>query len=259
MSRKRSKRYFGMTVLQLVILSCLGLAACGTLGGGFWFVSSTVGGGLLPAAQPVQPSATLQPLPTLFLSPTPTLTPTITPFPYEALVPQDWIQHTTDQIEIWLPSEFDATDIEQQRAESIEFYTELGYENIARQMEENPADYAFWFELSRPSVTLFVTNITVEMVPLTDPSLDEYLDRVEFEDLPAEYRVVDREDFQVGDLEVKRSIMEGNFNSIYVGIAQYAITDGTNIWLINCASHFNDFYTWLPIFDQIAQTFRLRD
>ena len=85
---------------------------------------------------------------------------------------------------------------------------------------------------------------------------DVYLDQ-EYANGPQEFIVVNRQEFMVGNYEARRTLLEANLSNIYVGVAQYAIFDGTNVWVINCGSHFNEFYTWLPEFDKIARTFRL--
>jgi prepilin-type N-terminal cleavage/methylation domain-containing protein len=39
--------------------------------------------------------------------------------------------------------------------------------------------------------------------------------------------------------------------------AIYFIKDGGNVWQILCVSHYDEFRKWVPIFDQIAHTFRI--
>ena len=83
MSRKREKRYFGMTVAQLLILSCLACVVCGTLAGGFTFVNGAASGGGFPLFPSPVPSSTPEPTFTPYLTETPTLVPTATLIPYE--------------------------------------------------------------------------------------------------------------------------------------------------------------------------------
>jgi hypothetical protein len=45
--------------------------------------------------------------------------------------------------------------------------------------------------------------------------------------------------------------------NIPMGEVIYFIKDGGNIWILSCVSHYDEFSKWLPIFDQIAHTFRV--
>ena len=160
-SASRPKRVLGMTVAQLAILGCLAFVACGTIAGGLFFVSgSTSGGGISLFPSPA-PSSTPQPTFTPYLTETPTPTPTATLIPYEELIPSGWNQYTTTSVELWLPPQFEPVDIGEKRQDRIDLYKELGYDDIAQELEENPPAYVFWFEVSEPSTTLYITNITV--------------------------------------------------------------------------------------------------
>jgi len=256
MSRKRAKRYFGMTIVQLLILTCLAFAVCGTLVGGFVFVNGSAGGGGFSVFPSAVPSSTPEPTFTPYLTETPTLVPTATLIPYEELIPSGWDQYTTATIELWVPPQFQPVDVEQERQARIEFYKDLGYEDVSRSLEENPPAYVFWFEQTEPGTTLYAANITVEPMLMTAGSLDEFLDQ-EYNSETQEFIVVNRQEFMVGNYEARRILLEANLSNIYIGAAQYAIFDGVNVWLINCGSNFNDFYTWLPEFDKVARTFRL--
>lgn len=255
MKATRTKRFLGMTIIQLAILGCLGLFACVTIFGGMFLVTGSRGGELtiFPAREQ---TSTLQPTPTPYLTETPTLTPTATPIPYEDLVPSRWNHYTTETVELWLPPQFEIVDVEKKRQESIEFYKDIGREDFARELEESPSAFVFWFETSEPSRTLYKTNISVEPSLMTAASLDDYLDQQVTSSLQ-EFVVVNRQEFQVGTYEARRILSEVNLTNVYIGVAQYIIYDGVNVWHITCASHFNEFYAWLPEFDKIARTFRL--
>lgn len=251
----KPKSVLGMTVAQIVILGCLAFVACGTVAGGLLFVSGSTSGGISLFPSPV-PSSTPQPTFTPYLTETPAPTPTATLIPYEELIPSGWNQYTTTSIELWLPPQFNPVDIEQERQNRIDLYKELGYDDVAKELEENPPAYVGWFEVSEPGTTLYITNITVGPELMTAENPDVYLDQ-EYANGPQEFIVVNRQEFMVGNYEARRTLLEANLSNIYVGVAQYAIFDGTNVWVINCGSHFNEFYTWLPEFDKIARTFRL--
>ena len=256
MSRKRAKRYFGMTVVQLLVLGCLAFVVCGTLAGGFVFVSRSTGGGGFSIFPSAVPSSTPEPTFTPYLTETPVSTPVPTLIPYKELIPSGWNQYTTATIELWVPPQFQLVDVEQEQQARIEFYKDLGYEDVARSLEENPPAYVFWFKETESSTTLYTANITVEPSLMTVGNLDEFLDR-EYESGPQEFIIVNRQEFQVGNYRARRVLLEANLSNIYIGVAQYAIFDGVNVWVISCGSHFNNFYTWLPEFDKMARTFRM--
>ena len=257
MSTKRTNRYFGMTIVQLAILGCLGFFACGTLLGGLLFVSDSMGGEFSIFPSP-ELTSTLPSTSTPYLTETPTLTPTVTPIPYEDIVPSGWNQYTTETVELWLPPQFEIVDVGKKRQESIEFYKDIGREDLAREIEESPSAVVFWFETSEPSKTLYKTNVSVEPSLMTAANLDDYLDQQTTRSVQ-EFVVVNRQVFQVGNYEARRLLSETNLSNVYIGVAQYAVFDGINIWYITCASHFNEFYAWLPEFDKIARTFRPLD
>ena len=257
MSKNRAKRYFGMTVVQLLVLGCLALVACVTLAGGGVIVNGVIGGdgfSLLPSPMP---TSTPAPTSTPYLTETPTLVPTATLIPYEELVPSGWDQYTTTTLELWVPPQFKPVDVEKELQATIKFYRDQGYDDLAQQLEDNPPAYVFWFRDTKPSAnSLYTAGITLEPVLVTGTSLDEFLDQ-RYANGPQEYHVVNRQEFQVGNYEARRVLLEGNLNTVYVSIAQYVIFDGVNAWVINCTAHINDFYTLLPEFDKVAHTFRL--
>ena len=255
-SASKPKRVLGMTVAQLVILSCLAFVACGTIAGGLLFVSgSTDSGGLSIFPSPA-PSSTPQPTFTPYLTETPMLTPTATLIPYEELIPSGWDQYTTTNIELWVPPQFEPVDVGQERQNRIDHYKELGHDDIARELEENPHAYVFWFVNPDSGTNLFQPSITIEPGPMTAESLDMYLDQ-EYADGLEEFIIVSRQEFLVDNYEARRVLLEANLSNVYIGVAQYTIFDGVNVWVINCGSHFNEFYTWLPEYDKVVRTFRL--
>lgn len=253
----QNKRYFGMTVVQLAILGCLALAALGTILGGGIFITTSLGG----SGNPASSASAFTPTPELTATPafteTPTLTPTATLIPYEQLIPLGWNQHITSDVEIWLPVQFKQANAEEERQARIDFYKKLGHDDIAREIEENPIFYVFWFKGPETGTTPYVANITVEFKTMTIESLDAFIDQQYPDGSSLAYRVANRKEFQIGKYEARRVLLESSFNDIYIGVAQYVFYDGNRLWQINCSSHFNEFYTWLPEFDKVARTFRL--
>ena len=255
--KAKGKKYFGMTVAQLTILGCLALAACGVVGGGFWFVTSSMVVADVPAPPPVDVEATLllqdtpEPAPTATISPTPTQTLV----PYESLIPDGWSQHKNQSIEIWLPSSFYETNIDVSVKELIKKYRELGQDKLASDLKNSTPAYVFWMETKSPSEKLFKTRLTIHPVLMTGDDLDTFLDQ-EYNSERLYSTIVDSRAFEVGNYPARRTLIEANLGGLYVGYVSYAIYDGKIVWFVEGASHFNEFYTWLPIFDDSAHTFR---
>ena len=249
------KRYLGMTVVQLAILGCLAVTAFGVIGGGVWFVTSSMMELNALLSPPVNGEATLQF--TLEPAPTPTiaLTPTQTPVPYESLIPDGWSQYKNQSIEIWLPSSFYETNIELSVSELIEKYKELGQDMQANELKNSPPAYVFWMETKSPSQKLFTTRVTVHPVLMVGDDLEGFLDQ-QYNLVSLRSTIVDSRPFEVGNYPAMRTLIEASLGGVYVGYVSYAIYDGTLVWFIEGASHFNEFYTWLPIFDDAARTFR---
>ena len=248
-----------MTILQLAILGCLAFVACGAIAGGIFFVSgATIGGGGSPIFPSPVPPSPPQPTFTPYLTETPTLMPTTTLIPYEDQIPSGWNQFTTSSIEIWMPPEFETVDIEQERQDRIKLYREVGLDDFADKLENDPPSYVLWFVHPDPDAVLIAANITIASRLMTADSLDAFIDQ-EYADVDQGVVLVGRQEFQVGNYEARRLIEEVNLGSNVGGVAHYAIFDGVNVWVISCTSHFNEFYTWLPEFDKVARTFRLID
>ena len=253
----QNKRFFGMTVVQLAVLGCLGLAALGTILGGGIFITTSMRGNGNPANSTPVFTSTPELTATPAFTETPVLTPTATLIPYEQLIPSGWNQYITPDAEIWLPVQFKRVNAEEERLARIDFYKKLGHEEYAQQLEENPAAYFYWFKGSETGTTPYIANITVEFKPMTIESLDAYIDQEYPDGSSLAFRIANRKEFQIGKYGGRRVLLESTFSDVYVGVAQYMLYDGNRLWEINCSSHFSEFYTWLPEFDKVARAFRL--
>ena len=257
MRNNQNKRYFGMTVIQLGILGCLGLVALGMVLGGGIFITTSLGSTGPSGRAPQDISATPEWTATPIITETPTLTPTATPFPYDELIPSGWEQHITSDIEIWLPTRFKSVNVENERREMIDLYQDIGLDEIARTMQENPSAYVFWFKASESDAVPYTANISIEFQAVSIESLDIYLDQKYINEESSPFRVVNRKEILGGIHQTRRILLESTLDNYYVAVAQYAIYDGTHLWFINCTAHYNEFYTLLPDFDKVARTFRL--
>ena len=168
----------------------------------------------------------------------------------------DWKQYSDSRIELRVPPQFAPVDIDAQRQERINFFREQGAGFLATQLEEDFFDYRFWLNFSQPSTVTFVTSVIVKADFLPTETLAEYVDQAYGEDLQG-VEVVDRQVYPIEGLDAERILMVANLNDVSLGVAEYAVTDGINLWIISCWSDFDEFYTWLPEFDRVARSFRL--
>ncbi len=254
---RRSRRILGLTVFQLVVLTCLGGLTLAVLAGGFWYVSTTAG--LFPTPI-VLPSATPTPTwtltPTLTPFPTATITPLRTPTP-RVLIPEGWAQYNTGEVEMWLPPEFQWVDDPPALYKDLSAaFKKAGRDDLAAPLEKNPPEYKMLFQGYTPGRLLFIPTVSLDATLLTTSTLDRWVEQA-FATLPDGFFVAQRMPFEMEKYSARRVVVEANLNSLYLGYAHYFIYDGANVWHVICTAHIREFYTLLPIFDQIVQTFRL--
>lgn len=257
MSSRTRRRILGLTVFQLFVLACLGILALSISGAGFWYIANTAG--LIPT-----PVVTL----TATLTPTLTLTPTFTPFPTatftpvrtptpRVLIPEGWNQYDTGEVEMWLPPAFQWVDdppaFFQEWAAA---FKKAGRDDLAEPLKKNLPEYKMLFQGYTEARSLFIPAISLDASPLNDTTLEQWVAN-SFATLPEGFFVAQRTSFEMEKYSARRVVVEANLNSLYLGYAHYFISDGNNVWHVTCTAHIREFYTLLPLFDQIVQTFRL--
>lgn len=229
----QNRKYFGMTGTQIGILAGMAfLVLClfGVLGFLVFGNGFSLGGSPEQLPTP-NPTATLVVIPTA----TPTALPTL--IPYEKLIPAGWTQFRTALVELWLPSSFKTA-----KANSS------GLTSLA----------ASELLISRPAAksTLYALWVNVSHEPLTSDSLDTFLD-VKFQSLPAEYRLVDRQNVTVNSAPAVRAVIESSVKNFDVNELVYVFQDGGTVWYVLYAAQINDFYENMEIFQTSVKTFRL--
>jgi hypothetical protein len=253
---QRSKRILGMTIAQLVILSCLGCSILGVLGAGLWLVSSGMGMTSLvpPTAAPVLAAT---PVPTWTLTPAPTFPPTATLIPYEASIPTDWKQYKNENVEIWLPTTFSVVkNPEAYNQEVVDLYRKLGLEDAAKELEANPIQFDLLFRYRPDTVNLYTPSVVVNQYERKGGTIDQFMEESNA-NLPVNVTVIENRAFSFHGVEGRRAITQSNFNNLSLGSAFYVLQAGDIIWEISCNAHLNDFYNLQAIFDDIARTFRV--
>jgi hypothetical protein len=258
MSKKRGSHIFGMTGTQLAVLAILSLIAIGIIYGGFIFISSTSQSGnfsLVPTSELVEaPSDSGEVTPDLTEITSLSLTATLDP--NQVQIPPDWKQYDNSRIELRVPPQFTSLNVDAQRQERIKFFREQGAGFLAAQLEDDIFEYRYWFNFSQPDTVTFVTSVIVKAEFLPTETLAEYVDQA-YGDVLQGLEVLDRQVYPVEGLEAERILMFTNLNGISLGVADYVLTDGVNLWIISCWSAYDEFSTWLPEFDRVARSFRL--
>ncbi len=261
MSKTRKRRIFGMTLTQLLILGCLALAAIGVIFGSFVLISSpAMPSGLSILPSPIPPTPILLTVPPGLVEESEELgmTPTPTLVLGEYGIPTDWKQYSATTIEVWVPPQFVASaNIAATRQERIDFYRGQGFEVLAAGLENDSFDYRFWFDFPQPETVTYGTYIIVKADVLPTLTLDEYIDEVYGSGLQG-FQVFERREFVIGNFQARRILLEANLNGLVVRFAEYVITDEANLWVISGRSSLEEFDTWLPVFDRVASSFRLK-
>lgn len=226
-------RYLGMTVPQLVVIACLGLVTLGVMGAAGWMILGNKLPGPAASNQLVQPdlgTPTDYPTSTLLATFTPLPpTPTFTPTTYESLIPAGWNQFNYQKVELWMPPDFVKRSSSQ-------------YLIIAENKNTDPDGF---------KVNLFMTKDTT-----TKTDLDDYI-REGIMKFPSDVTFLEKRGFNVGTYVASRVEVEVVVGSTPIEEAIYFIKDGGNVWQIFGVSHYDEFRKWVPIFDQIAHTFRI--
>lgn len=259
MSKNKGKHIFGMTGAQLAVLAILSLTAIAVIFGGIIFISSSTqpgGFNILPTDARENPAQAPRANITPDLTDITGLSLTATLNPSEVQVPPDWKQFDNSRIEVRVPPQFVSADIASQRQARIDFFRQQGAGFLATQLEEDFFEYRYWFNFSQPETVTFVTSVIIKAEFLPTEFLAEYVDEAYGSDLQG-YEILDRQVYPIQGLEAERILMVANLNDISLGVAEYVVTDGVNLWIISCWSDFDEFSTWLPEFDRIARSFRL--
>lgn len=259
MSKKQNRRLFGMTTFQLAVLAILSFIAVTVIFGGFIYISSPPqpGSAFSPPTSdvsnqpvPAQPETASDPVEPSGALPEAISTPNIAP------VPADWKQYTTARIEIWLPPQFESVFVPPERQERIILFRQQGFDFLAEDLEDNTFDYNFWFNYPQPDTVVYQTSIYVKADVLPTNTLDEYVDQAYGDELSA-FEFSGRETIDFADFEARRIILTSTQQNLSIGLADYIITDGVNLWIIRGGSSLDEFYTWLSVFDRVARSFRL--
>ncbi|MBN2387912.1 MAG: hypothetical protein JXB85_12915 [Anaerolineales bacterium] len=267
------RRYFGLTLIQLVILACMGLFSIGLVVGMGWFVlGDSVQPGVelptlaqlptsMPPAAPEAPTATLEETE----PPVPTITPTATetPIPYRSLIPAGWNQFLGGAVEIWLPPSFVGGDMTVHRTQTLAALDDLDpFFSAAVDFGRNlPPECVLFAVDSQRSPLLVITDMRLCFDPEPVSDLADYVYAI-FGDLPAGTTnpPLITESTALTPLwgeAAHRVLFEIESDGLQLKKAMYFVLDGDTVWVIMFTTHINEFYDRRPAFEQVFQTFRI--
>ncbi len=228
----KKKKYMGMTTSQLMVIGVLALIAVGLVITVAWlFLGNMISFAALPTQPPLAAQFTPTPLPTRtpFPSRTPILpTPTFTATTYESLIPPGWKQYITGKVELWIGPDF---------------------------VSESSPDSLIYVENANADEEGLVV-VDLYNAPADGADLDEFI-RTFVAEFPAEMTFLEKRKFEVGAYPAYRVKVQAIVDSVSIAEAMYFIQDGDTVWILGGISHYDVFNDWLPIFDQIAHTFRI--
>ena len=231
----QNRKFYGMTLPQIGILTGLAGTACLLFGLTGWFVLRR---GQSPFSRAPQSAAAVQSTATPFVLPTLAPTGTATPVPYEALIPDGWLQFKTGLVELWLPKQFKLGD---------------------QKLFKNSANSAMR-ELIATGATskssLYKMLVIVSYEPLNGASLDEYLNS-QIAQLPTDIRMAEKRKTSVNSKDAVRFVFETRNNNVDLNDLTYVMLDGSTSWYVEYVAQINEFYEMLSTFEESAKTFRV--
>jgi hypothetical protein len=227
------QRYLGMTVTQLIVLACLGLATIGIMGFAAIMIlgkMTSLNGITNPPTQENQAASSPLPTRTPFSSPTPILPSlTFTATTYESLIPGEWKQAKYEKVELWMPAEF---------------------------VQKSDGGYLLYAENGNENGNGFIVSVNLTNEKTTLSNLDDFVQEGLTQFTP-QMTFLEKKNFQIGTYEALQLKVQMIFNSVPMGEAIYFIKDGDTVWILSGLSHYDEFRNWILIFDKIARTFRI--
>lgn len=246
-----SKRYFGMTIIQIGTLSLLALVACITL--------SILGGMIFRPAPSVQEVSA-----TYTLAPRPTAKPTTTPWPTITPV-SDWKRHTfsNDQAQIWLPNSFFGGDTKTSSDEIMEkVRTTFNDETFTSDIEgliAIPGILFFAIDTDSNDSARFMHVGSEPKDPDITLTMDGYLNHMMDKFSGGSERVVERQitqldNFPVGKLVVESKVPAGDLDA-FVSTAIYMIMVDDTMWFVTFRTGRDEFSSYQEIIQAVVNSF----
>jgi hypothetical protein len=196
-------------------------------------------------------NATPLPTPTLQPTETPLPAPSPTPITYESLIPAGWKQFASvaaPGMEIWLPPSY-VPQTEKDRKNAIQVPGVDDGEQIVS---------VLLLKDTAPSPYLLLTTFEIITRPVLDTNLDLIVED-QFSVLMRAGQLLENAPFafETETYPARRLVWNINVSGVDGGLAIYVVQVDGNLYFLGFATPFNELYTRLPVFDQIAQTFRV--
>jgi len=231
----QDRKYLGMTLRQIGILTGLAAIACILLCAASWLAVRR-GIGLL--SQAPENTTVAGSTATPFLLPTQSPTASPTPVPYEELLPAGWSQHKTALIELWMPSDF---------------------ENAAPGVVTGVAGNSVILDLALVATSgksSYPRSVSVSFEPLTSGTLEEFLD-VKLSNIPPEINLAVHQKVNLNSVEATRLMFESQTGSLYINDLLFVFQDGGTVWYVKYSAEISEFYEMLPVIEDSIRTFRI--
>jgi hypothetical protein len=248
---KTGQRYFGMTLAQIGILAALALVACIIIG-----ILGTMMLNFTPTTQQAEPTYTLQP--------SPTTVETSAPWPTVTSIP-DWQEYSfaEGQARIWLPASYIGGDtVTSSEAIMEKLKATINDEAFASDIQglmATPEVSFFAFDTEFTSAVRFMFIGKETLSPDLVITLDNYLNHMVDNSTDGSNRLVERQVTQQDYYSVGKLVVESKIPAedveVYVTIATYVIQVDNTMWLITFRIGREEFGSYRPIIESIANSF----
>ncbi len=184
---------------------------------------------------------------------TPTPRPTMTPIP-------GWKKFEGTGSELWLPEHFVGGNISENLDLISEQIKPMGpeYEPYIQPILQNPSMFSLWAYDSEIGASRYLATIGVTTDKVSRPvPLDVYTDS-SVSQFPSTFSLLERDKATLNDRDARRLVIELKSPNITVKALMYILMDGNTVWMVTYTTASEEFDRRLPIFEQSATTFNIK-
>jgi len=154
-------------------------------------------------------------------------------------------------MEIWFPPSYEVL------TESLMNANDMNY--VPRpyaESQEGLTSILNLVDMTKSPYTLYTTfGMSTQPMPAAD--LDKAIDQ-EFGNMMLTAILVERSNFEIGNYPARKVVFDITGNGVNAGLVAYLIQENGTVWYLGFTTPYNELYTRMPGFDQIAQTFRVK-
>jgi hypothetical protein len=246
------RKYFGMTMGQLIVLVVLGLMACSLVGVSGVMLFTMTANVQPPAPQTFTPAPSQTPLATT------TTWPTITPIP-------DWkeFRFASDKASIWLPTSYSGGDTvtsSETILQNIRGATDdEAFINDIQELIVLPEVKFFAFDSNLDNGSKFMYVGNEELDPDLVLTMDDYLNSMMDDFTGGSERIVERQIIQLdrypaGKLVIENKVPAGDVET-FISMAIYTVRADNTMWFITFRSGREDFKDYQPVIETSVNSF----